>query len=172
MQNKIIVGSPTAFSLLHIDVLQKTRGSFTNAGGSDTTAMNIEIFKPIARPVVSNEPMKSKKSPSYAFSISGYVQSLAMTIFGPFPWQLSAKKYAALGVDTLFVYVLIGFSVWGIFRSKWKNFKNVIPWLTIAVIIYAAIAMGTDNLGAIVRQRIPAVIVIGLIAAYLYDKKK
>ncbi len=172
LHGKMIIGSQTVFDLMHIEKLQKTRQSYTNAGGSDTTATDVVIFKPKVESSEGGTSESMNRSGGYTFSVSGYIRSVVSSVIGPFPWQLTAKKYLALLPDTLFIYILLGVSLWGIVRIPWRSFKIIIPWIVTAGIIYGAIALGTDNMGAIVRQRTPAVMVIGLIAAYTYDRKK
>ncbi len=107
----------------------------------------------------------------YTFSVGGFLKTLLTTIFGPFPGQLSFGKYLMLFMDVVFVYGVLGFLIWGIIKMKWEHIKIIFPWMVVAGGIVLAVALGTDNIGAMIRQRIPAVIVGALIAIYVYDKR-
>ncbi len=170
-----VIGSMTTLDALHFDFIQKTRHEFFT-GGSTTT--NIQIIKKIdTQPNLSqseNEKpglsqSEDEKTATYKFSVSGFAMSFANSVFGPFPWQLSIGKYIPLLSDIIFIYLLMISSILGIVYMKRKQLRTIAPWLISAGIIILAVSIGTDNLGAVVRQRMPGFIIIGLIAVFSVD---
>ncbi|MDB4984643.1 MAG: hypothetical protein JWM20_822 [Patescibacteria group bacterium] len=112
---------------------------------------------------------KGSKMPSYSLSIRGTAAAFANAILGPFPGQLPRIKYLTELPDVLFIYaVIIGALALFLTRS-WKAFRTMVPVIICAGVVFATIAIGSDNLGAIVRQRITAVVVCSIIALFAVD---
>jgi hypothetical protein len=133
-------------------------GYFKN--GSTTT--NINVVEQ-SKNVTSED---NNSSSQYHFSTSGVIKSSLINILGPFPWQLSFEKYIITFPDLIMLYVCLFFGIIGIFKTK---LKSSILYLIPTIIMFAGLVAGVDNLGALLRYRIPAVITISLfIPAGLY----
>lgn len=168
-----VFGSVTIIDMVNPQIMEKTK---RYSARDASTATNIPVFKKIPGTGV---PINEPTSPSvahatqlqdevrYAFSVTGFIQSLGTTVFGPFPGQLPLKKYIPLLADTLFIYLVSTLALVGIYvaiKNKSAILWKIIPLIVIAGGIIIAVAIGADNIGAIVRQRIPVFIIISLIA--------
>jgi hypothetical protein len=95
----------------------------------------------------------------YKFSINGIIKSSSIIILGPFPWQLPIKKYIIAFPDLIMLYSILFFGLIGILKTK---LKSSILYLIPIVIIFAGLIVGVDNLGALLRYRIPVVIILSV----------
>lgn len=173
-----VFGSATIVDMVNPQIMETTKMYSARDAASAT---NITVFKKITgssavtnkssqmiiinKETVAAEP--AEEVTRYAFSVKGFIQSVGTTLFGPFPQQIHFKKYVSLLPDTLFVYLLSVFAIVGVsitIKEKSHIIWKIIPLVIITGGILTAVAIGADNMGAIVRQRIPAFIVIAIIA--------
>ncbi len=118
-------------------------------GGESTTNIN----------VVEEDSL----SGGYHFSFLGITKSTINTILGPFPWQLSFKKYIYIFPDVfIWILTLILASV-GILKTK---IKIIIFPLISGLFIIAGLVMGSDNLGALLRYRLPLFVILAVMASF------
>ena len=114
----------------------------------------------------------------HIFDMSGHImwtqvfKAFGVAMFGPFPGQLSFSKYIVTLVDTLFVYGAVGVVLWGVVKNKLRGWKNYAPFVVAITILIISVTIGTDNIGANIRQRISPVIVIAIIAVITYSDSR
>ena len=92
------------------------------------------------------------------------IRSFITTLVGPFPWQVSLVKYAMLFADTAFVCGVVVLSLIGILKSERSTLYRLVPIVAVLGMILLGIVIGTDNIGGMIRQRIPAVVVMAIVA--------
>lgn len=118
-------------------------------GGESTTNIN----------VVEENVANGKLS----FSFKAITKSALNTMFGPFPWQFSFKKYFFIFPDVLVWILALLLAIWGATRIKLQN--SAFFLVSFGVIIVGLI-MGSDNLGALLRYRLPAFVILPVIASF------
>lgn len=132
------------------ETVYETRTAYARDGGSNT---NIAIFKKV----------EDTTSSKYVLYIPGLILSSANTLLGPFPWQLPLQKYVLQIPDLVFIYAVVTIVILGLFIYR-RPLRGVVPYIVTSGLVLGVIIIANDNLGAIVRQRIPAFIVLGLSA--------
>lgn len=109
---------------------------------------------------------------NYGFSAHGTFVSIINSIFGPFPWQLSLQKYGIALLDLGILYIGYILAVVVVRRGVYVG----IPFFVIVAGLIASLSLGVDNIGALLRYRIPLTIVVTIVAAigiqYRLDQKK
>ena len=100
------------------------------------------------------------------------IKAFGVAMFGPFPGQLSTSRYMITLVDTLFVYGATGIVIWGILKDKLVSWKKYFPIIIAITILVISITIGTDNIGANIRQRISPVILISMLAVITYSDSR
>lgn len=151
------VGIVGYFNFGKIEQVRKTYSE----GGSTTT--NIQLIKNTYYPEESGVSVK------HSFSIKGFIESFLNVFASPFPWQLPLSQYVVIIPDILFVYTVIIITIVGYIKSSWSDRKKVIGWTVTASVILLGLIMGSDNLGAIIRQRIVFVVLLGMIAIFYLE---
>ena len=113
---------------------------------------------------------ETKAAGTFTLSPRGLFVAGFNTAFGPFPWQLSFKKYMLVSPDTVFVYITaILFLLGALLLWRKRLFRRLLPLVVTVAIILGGVAVGTDNLGALIRQRVPGVILLAVAAiVFLY----
>ncbi len=170
-----LIGGMTLVKAVSPDLIHVTRRYSSETASTSTHTVILETVStgnppsiPVGGLTETVEQLKEENT-RYSFSITGFLKALMTAIIGPFPWQLPLSKYVILFADTLFVYAVLSISLWGVVKMKWRDIKVVAPWIIVAGGIILAVAIGTDNIGAMIRQRVPALIVMGLVACYALD---
>lgn len=132
-------------------------------GGSTTT--NIGVVQVTTKPqtVVSttNEKPVETQQEEYSFSIQGLLVSAATMMFGPFPWQVSLRQYIFAFPDIFVWYVFLALAIVAVYVRRSKESLLII--VSIAVIL-GGLTLGVDNMGALLRYRIPIVILLAILA--------
>lgn len=112
------------------------------------------------------------------FDFSGHImwsqviKAFGVAMFGPFPGQLSTSRYIIALTDTIFVYSATAVACWGLFKNKLTSWKTYLPLVIATVILVISVTIGTDNIGANIRQRISPVVVIAVIAVITYSDSR
>jgi hypothetical protein len=163
-----VIGGMPLVDMFDLDLLHKVHKD-SSVNGSTST--HTQIIKPIVATKTSTMPVETDSlvAQKYAFSPGGLIKSILTTVVGPFPWQISLAKYAILLVDTLFVVGVFVLSLVGILKSNHERFWKLVPVVMVSGMIFFGIALGTDNIGAMVRQRIPAVVTLAIVAVIGLD---
>ncbi len=134
-------------------------------GGATTT--NIQVVEK------KEDGSPQKNTNNYSFSLSGIAKSFLNTMLGPFPWQISLHKYILISFDLLFWYLILFLGCIGILKS---NLRSSIFYLIPIGVIIVSLIMGVDNAGALIRYRIPLLILFSIFVSsgvsYLIGRKK
>jgi len=95
---------------------------------------------------------------------------LVYTLFSPFPWSSGSLALQLGKIDVLVWYFLLYAAVRGA-RILWRSDRRVLLILLL-FIVPATVAYATTvaNIGLIFRQRMPIVMVVGLLAAVLWSR--
>lgn len=93
---------------------------------------------------------------------------LIYTVFAPFPWQGGSFGLQLGKIESVLVYVYLYLVYVG--RSRlWTFHRSTLMMLGLFVVpAVVAYAMTMSNVGLIVRQRMPIVVVLGILAALAY----
>jgi hypothetical protein len=150
------IGKSASFmEYINPEFVYNLRGNYFK-NGSTTTNINVVEQK---TNIISDST--DNTSTQYNFSVNGIIKSSATIIFGPFPWQLPLKKYIIAFPDLIMMYCILFFGLVGILKMK---LKSSILYIIPVIIIFAGLIAGVDNLGALLRYRIPAIITLSLFA--------
>lgn len=160
----VLFKSESIFTYAHINNLERVR----NYSELANSAHHIEIFTK-KQTVTESDSLDSHEEIKTSLSIKGLIHATINTLLGPFPWQLSPVFYMAALPDILFIYVIIAIITIATFKYFFILIKRVLPWLVSAMTILGGVAVGADNAGAIIRQRVSLVILLGLVAAVCID---
>lgn len=139
------------FSLIQIikpEFIKGIRSSYFQ-GGSSTT--NIQVVE------------ENVSNGEYNFSLSAIVKSFFNTMFGPFPWQFSLKKYIFIFPDVIVWLVAFFLAIIGILKAK---LRMTLFFIVSVGVIIAGLVMGSDNLGALLRYRLPAFVVLAVLSSF------
>ncbi len=151
--------------------------------GQANTATHVKVFSKVPDmpvrladgSVVPPPPVvitggETKAAGTFTLSPRGLLAAGFNTALGPFPWQLSFKKYAFVFPDTAFVYAtVLLFLAGAVLLWRRRFFVRLLPLVATVAIILGGVAVGTDNLGALIRQRVPGVILLAAAAVvFLY----
>ena len=144
--------------------------------GQANTATHVRVFSkvpdaPVYRadgsivppsvPVITGG--ETKAAGTFTLSPRGLLVAGLNTVFGPFPRQLSFKKYVFVFPDTAFVYVITLLFIGGaLLLWRKRFFWRLVPMVATATIILGGVAVGTDNVGALIRQRVPGIILLAV----------
>ena len=146
------IGKNISFSqYIQPSFIHKMRTDYFSGG---STSIKSEVIK-------ENEIIydSQKKDSIYTYCLTGIFDSFLSVFLGPFPWQLSFKKYILVFSDMLIWYVIFIFSILGIFCSR---LKNLLLYLISVSIIIIGLAMSVGNFGALLRYRIPVRIIFSI----------
>lgn len=137
---------------------------FKNGG----TTTNINVVKKEINNLNLIKETKNNNEPTvdYNFSITGVIKSSLTVIFGPFPWQLSFKKYIIASLDLVFWYMILFLGCFGILKIK---LKSSLVYLIPSFIIFTGLIVGVDNLGALLRYRIPLTVIFAIFVPFGVD---
>lgn len=106
---------------------------------------------------------------AYSFSGKGIITSFSIVLLGPFPWQLPLKKYLITFLDLIVWY---GVGILFIITLLKYPIRKIIPYCVGIGALLMGLTLGVDNLGAMLRYRLPVVIVasvyIPVAIEYLY----
>lgn len=139
-----IFKSPNIIQIVGLKSISNSRVDYF-IGGATTT--NIDIFK------------KDINSNKYKVRVNGAIESFTNIFLGPFPWQLTIKKYLLVIPDVIFCYGVLILSIIGILKSK---IKSSLPYLISILIIIMSLVLGVDNLGASMRYKIPVIVLLSI----------
>jgi hypothetical protein len=102
---------------------------------------------------------------------SNYFEALLYTVFAPFPWQLGSIGLQ-LGKIEAFIFYWFMYVVYKNRRRLWSEHRaTVIMMATFIVPATLAYASTMANVGLIVRQRMPIVIAIAILAGIVYRRE-
>jgi len=141
---KNIFDAPSIIKIVQPQFISDSRSQYF-AGGLTTT--NIDVVK---KDLISNE---------YEFSLLGIIRSSFIIVLGPFPWQLSIEKYFLIIPDLFIWYLVLVIAIIGLLKIKLKS--SIIYLLPISI-MFASLIFGVDNLGALIRYRIPVLIFMSI----------
>ncbi|MFF4127303.1 hypothetical protein ACFYYP_27575 [Microbispora rosea] len=95
---------------------------------------------------------------------------LVYTLFSPFPWSSGSLALQLGKIDVLIWYFLLYAAVRGS-RILWRTDRRVLLILLLFIVpSTVAYATTVANIGLIFRQRMPIVMVVGLLAAVLWSR--
>lgn len=160
------------FDYLHPKAVHELREDYYK-GGSTTT--NIGVVQVATVPISSQQTTVIEPSGSsnivesetaevvtqYRFSAQGLFVSAVTMVAGPFPWQLSLQKYIVALPDLIVWYLALALaSIAVVSRFSKEMLVIIIP----VVIMVGGLIVGVDNIGALLRYRIPVVVLLAILA--------
>jgi hypothetical protein len=97
---------------------------------------------------------------------------LLYTLFAPFPWQGGSFGFHVGKIDSLLT-TFVFYRVYKTCRTQWATHRTTILTLASFGIPMAVVyALGMSNVGLILRQRIPIVVVAMVVAALSFNKQQ
>lgn len=98
-----------------------------------------------------------------SFNFLGIARSFNDIVFGPFPGQISFKKYLMALPEILLWYLILAFSFVGFY---FKRINKPLLFFIPSVIIISGLVLSVNNFGALFRYRMPLVILLSFFALF------
>ena len=159
------IGGPKFQDVVRPSFIYKTRSDYFRNGSTTTNIQVIEKKESV------DSLLGDSVKESYGFSITGIFKSFSTVVFGPFPWQVSFKKYLIVFMDLLVWYPVLFLGILGMVKL---GFKKSSMYLGAMIIILASLVMGVDNAGALIRYRLPLFIIFSIFTptGFLFIRKR
>lgn len=98
--------------------------------------------------------------------------SFTYSFLGPFPWQLSFRKYIFVLPEMIAWYFLLFFIMKGIIKSIKKQNKIIFPLIVFSILVIGALSLFITIFGIITRIRIPAFLALLCLFPLGFEKLK
>ena len=142
------------------------RRSYYSEGTTTTKIAVVKKEEVAPIPITVNNEEIPESPEIYKFSGKSILSSFSIILLGPFPWQLSLRQYMVVALDLIVWYALFLVATTALVGT---SFRKIIPFVVMICILLGALVLGVDNLGALMRYRIPVLIVVAILSALGFE---